>query len=132
MPLDNAKPLGKLATEIADINALNGWFDLDRPFADDIALLHSEISEAYEEVRNGHAPDERYYGPVEFPDGVVNSDGSLALARRKPEGVPSELADVLVRLLDTCYRYGIDIDVVLEEKLRYNRTRGFRHGGKTI
>lgn len=50
----------------------------------------------------------------------------------KPEGVPSELADTIIRILDMCGYYGIDIERILNEKMEYNHTRAHRHGGKTM
>jgi NTP pyrophosphatase (non-canonical NTP hydrolase) len=79
-----------------------------------IALMHSELSEALEEWRNGRHPYETYI-----------KDG-------KPEGVPVELADTLIRILDFCGAWGIDIDKVVEDKMAYNATRPHMHGGKRI
>lgn len=79
-----------------------------------LALVHSEVSEALEEVRAGHAPDHLYV-----------ADG-------KPEGVPAELADVIIRVLDICGHYGIDIEHAMLLKAKYNDSRSYRHGGKTL
>lgn len=119
--------LNELAEQISAINHASGWFDIQRPFGDDIALIHSEVSEAYEEFRNGHQPDERYYSGA----GLTSADPD-GVPFPKPEGVPSELADIIVRVLDTAHRYGIDMDAVMAEKLAHNATRGYRHGGKVI
>lgn len=53
----------------------------------------------------------------------------------KPEGVGSELADIVIRVLDEVDRareegVEIDLDWEIERKLAYNRTRRHRHGGK--
>lgn len=86
--------------------------------AERIALMHSELSEALEELRSSRAPNETYYGELDF---------SLV---KKPEGVPSELADVVIRVLDFCGANDIDLESIVIEKLNYNATRPAMHGGK--
>jgi len=102
---------------VNDINRRNGWHDNDRPFATDIALLHSEVSEAYEAYRN--------YG---FRDATDHMGSMCSLP--KPEGIGSEMADIFIRLLDTCGRYNINLIDETVRKLAYNETRGYKHGGK--
>lgn len=48
----------------------------------------------------------------------------------KPEGIPTELADVIIRVLDYCGYAGIDIDAAISQKHEYNKSRPYRHGGK--
>lgn len=84
--------------------------------------LHSEITEAWEELRNGHGVTEVYYNNQdERPEGYI----------AKPEGFPVELADLAIRLFHLCGHYGIDLEAMIELKMRYNETRPYRHGGKT-
>jgi len=102
------------------VNDANGWFDDERTFGDDVALLHTEVSEMFEAYRdNGYA---------DMTDLVLPGDTHLP----KPEGVGSEAADILVRLLDTCHRRGISLAWEFERKLQFNSTRGHKHGGKII
>lgn len=118
------KSIEDYQAEIREINEANGWFDSERSFGDDIALLHTEVSEMYEAYRNWLFDD----ATAQAVASITGEDPQLP----KPEGVGSEAADVLVRLLDTCERQGIDLRFELERKLRYNRTRGHRHGGKHV
>src|SRR5574342_35729 len=88
-----------------------GW-DEKKPFSDDIALMHTELSEAFEEYRNG-------YGITE-----------IRIEKGKPEGIPIELADVVIRILHFSDKYGIDLNSAIDQKMEYNQTRPYKHGGK--
>jgi NTP pyrophosphatase (non-canonical NTP hydrolase) len=50
----------------------------------------------------------------------------------KPEGIASEMADCIIRILDYCAYEGIDIEQAIQLKHEYNKTRPYRHGGKRI
>lgn len=115
----NSRPLQALALQILEINRANGWYDAGRAFGEEIALIHSEVSEAFEAFRDGAHPSDAMY--------VTDKKGN-----KKPVGIPSEMADIIIRVLDCCSRYGIDIDIAVTEKLIYNRMRGYRHGGKRV
>jgi NTP pyrophosphatase (non-canonical NTP hydrolase) len=62
-----------------------------------------------------------------YRDGVMET---VISESGKPEGVPSELADVVIRGLDLCGHLGIDLESAIELKHRYNQSRPFRHGNK--
>jgi len=105
-------------------NAVNkGWWDTPPSFAESLCLIHSEVSEALEDFRRGHAVTETWGGETE------DTEGYTAF---KPCGIPSELADVVIRTMDLCEFYGIDLCSEIERKHKYNKTREYRHGGKKL
>src|SRR5688572_16550700 len=89
-----------------------GWVSNESNVGEKICLMHSELSEALEEYRKGVPLKEVYYSGDE-----------------KPEGVPIELADCIIRILDFCAANNIDIEEAIRLKMEYNKTRPFRHGG---
>jgi hypothetical protein len=114
---DREPTLRELAHEIHRINVDKGWrvdgvAPNDRTLGNELINIVSEITEASEELRNGHEAHEIY-----------EYDG-------KPEGFPIEMADAVIRIIDTCYARGIDLYAAIQMKMAYNRTRPYRHGGK--
>lgn len=111
--------------EVLQSNIALGWHDDERTFGDDIALLHSEVSEMLEAFRE--------HGMADATKTRVAEGGAITWAENpKPEGVGAEAADVFIRLLDTCERRGIDLYAEYQRKMAYNRTRSYRHGGKRL
>lgn len=115
--------LNDLAGEIHAINVEKGFWDVERNLSEALLLVVSEIIEAMEEVRNGTPLVTQLY---ESASGVrsPNQSGSTL----KPVGFPSELADAIIRILDLCAAYDIDIDKAMMEKIAYNKTRPYKHG----
>ena len=90
--------LANLQKEAHAIAKGKRWWDKPRAFGDLIALVHSELSEALEAYRR-HLPGTL----VQFPE-----DGSL-------EGVPYELADVVIRVADMAEWYGENLAPYVSE-----------------
>jgi len=150
MTIPNADHIGLmlnvLQDHIHDMNELKGFHD-DRPQQRDflaergydfdayntnlaqwqgnkLLLIVSEVVEAHDEIRNGRAANETYY-----PTARPNEDGTWAeWGTFKPEGVPSEIADTVIRCFDFAGTEGFDLGAIILEKLAYNSTRGYKHG----
>jgi len=69
----------------------------------------TELAEGYEAHRNNDAMDDHL---SDVP------------------GVHAELADTIIRILDFCGKEKIPIGEIVRRKIEYNKTRGYRHGGK--
>lgn len=106
--------INDVVQEIGKYNDENGWHE-NWHLPEKLMMTVTELAEAQEELRKeGHFTDQEYYNP-----------GSL-----KPEGFAVEIADAVIRLMDICYVEGIDLEYMLLIKNKYNKTRGYRHGGR--
>ena len=103
-------------------NPVAAQLGLRNHYLNRISQVSDEVSEGREQLRSGRAVDETWY--AESPGGIAEFE------RRKPEGVPSELADVVIRTLDLAAEAGIDLAAMIAEKLAYNATRPTLHGRK--
>lgn len=107
-----------------------------------LMLIVSEAAEALEEIRNGKPAGETYY-PKHKP-GCSVSDWRLyrssvighedpeppCTCTPKPEGVPSEIADIVIRCFDFAGSNGFDLGRVIQKKITFNSTREPMHGKK--
>jgi len=123
--------------EVGENNVAHGFRDRENSFCEFIALIHSEVSEMLEEHREGKYPTETYYTckaktrsdcRTIFPG--VNT-GCKGCEFAKPEGIPYECADAVIRLFDFADFYKIDLESAIIEKMNFNKTRPHMHG-KTI
>lgn len=123
-----SKSLKEMTNEVDAYCATKGWRENGGvSFGEGMALLHSEVSEALEAFRTWGVKDATHHCRPYDDGGSCTSPHST-----KPEGVGSEFADILIRLLDDCAIWGIDLEAEYERKMAYNRSRPHRHGGKAL
>lgn len=105
----------KLRDKIGNINKNNGWHEVKHEKYKYMLLIASEILEAFEDYRDGKNIDEVWYE-------YVDDAGEKSISRSKfysmkegkklgkPCGIPSEIADIVIRCLDTAFIFGFSID----------------------
>ena len=114
--------ISELISDSYETAVSKGWWDGDdadqgRNPGTMMMLMVTELAEAFEEHRAGRSLQEIWYN--EEKD-------------NKPEGIPVEFADVLIRIADYCGKHDIPLVRAVEEKLAFNKTRPYRHGGKVV
>ena len=93
------KSITNIQKEVHELAKEKGWWDKPRSSLEVHALIHSEMSEATEAVREDNSTKEMF-----------------------------ELADVIIRILDYAEYKGWDMQNVIEMKHEYNKNRPYRHG----
>lgn len=102
-----------VAKRVHDTANANGFWDeaktndLNLVISSKLCLVHSEISEGLEAVRHGQPADDK-------------------LVQHPALGV--EMADAIIRLMDLATFLNIDLPTIIEDKVRYNKSRPFKHG----
>jgi NTP pyrophosphatase (non-canonical NTP hydrolase) len=115
MTLQRKQLLIELVNELAgEMNAnahAKGFYEKPRTYGDEIALLHSELSECFEGFREGNGPSEKIPAFTKCEE---------------------EKADTLVRLLETAFQHGERLLEATFAKMEYNANRPHKHGGKVL
>lgn len=124
--------IGEMQQQVHAMAVRKGWWPKfcvisHERIAVALALIHSEVSEALEEVRDDNL---RTYWVAPTKERIDSRDEAPPDA--KPEGLPVELADVVIRCMDLAGALGIDLEQAIADKVAYNATRKHRHGGRTL
>ena len=133
------KTMNEWAQEICAWGESKGWDmtkckdgtkpDIRRDFIlGKLALVHSEISEAVECVRDDDFAM-RIVERLEPAPGLLTAQGET-VKPPKPEGMVTELADTVIRIMHLCGAMGLDLDEAVRVKMEFNAGRPFQHGRK--
>jgi NTP pyrophosphatase (non-canonical NTP hydrolase) len=105
--MTEVKTLAQMRDEVEAYCRDKGWWDEEVPFSVAMALLHEEAAEA------GHAWRDHGLADMTLAQVTVPL-GEIAPPPPKPEGVGSEFADILIRMLDDDARYKMGLEEYLE------------------
>lgn len=110
------KTLDDIVDAVHDLALKKGWHS-NTDNSEDVFIermcnnLHDEISELHEAWRRNKLRE--------------GCDKPIELSC-----LEEELADIIIRVLDSAKRLNIDIRRAIEVKHEYNKTRSYRHGNK--
>ncbi len=108
-----------LAEHVYETARVSGWHDEPVPVPVSVANIHGEASELWESFRKNtlHEPCDK-------------SEKMSASGIKPLTCLEEELADLLIRVLDTAREHKVDIGEAVRRKDAYNQTRSFRHGSR--
>ena len=115
-PQDSTLALSSVALHVYKVSQASGFHENDEDmqngrFGEFCANLHGEVSELWEAYRKGEL-NKKCDKPIQLTCAA------------------EELADIIIRAMDTAVTLGIDIGEAIASKDAYNQTRPFKHGNK--
>lgn len=142
-----------LAHEVFENAKAKGWWDTERNNGEMFALMHSELSEALEAIRNASEPCPHCKTETTQCRGLDISDGYIwvcdhcqkehvgpspaslsAMDDKIPEflGAEAELADVIIRIMDMAHARKWRVAEAVIAKMAMNKGRPYKHGRKAF
>ncbi|MCH8491178.1 MAG: hypothetical protein LAT81_14790 [Oceanicaulis sp.] len=121
--------LTRLSKQVHEANKAKGFYDKSTSVAEKLMLVNSELCEALEADRNDLHANISYFEEAEKSNHLMDDHHFTKIFKiNVKDTFEDELADALIRILDLSGALNIDIQKHVELKLRYNKTRPYKHG----
>jgi NTP pyrophosphatase (non-canonical NTP hydrolase) len=115
-----------ISQEIHENNKIKGFYDEPKNIGEMLMLIVTEVSEAMEADRKS-----KFYN--KSLDYVSHNQGDFfesIFEQHCKNTFEDELADIVIRVMDMAIFKDIDLEWHILQKIRYNKTRPHKHGGK--
>lgn len=115
--------INHISEEVHDLAWEKGWHHIEE--TEDAFIertcnnIHDEISELHTAWR-----DNKLHALCDKADDMIIHDINPLTC------LEEEMADIIIRVLDSCKKLNVDINSAIIRKHLYNKTRLHRHGGK--
>ncbi len=110
--------LNQMSRLIHSNNVEKGFWNYPRNKGETLMLIVTELAEAMEAHRNGNLAMPPMDGEIE----------KKAFEDFYKDTFEDEIADALIRILDMCGGFNVDIEFHVREKVKYNKGREILHG----
>lgn len=116
---DVRKVISNFVVEAHQTAVDNGFYSVEQNLGNMCSNLHGEVSELWEAYRAG-----------KLNSLCDKSEAMKALGLAPLTSLEEECADIVIRVFDICGYFKVDLANALLNKMKYNKSRKFRHGGK--
>ena len=119
----------EIQKEIHKVNVEKGFWEDRKNVGEVLMLIVSELGEALEAHRSSRKALVELFDAKSI-DRTEAADYQADFEQCIKDTFEDEIADTVIRILDMCEGFGIDLERHIELKLEYNRTRPYKHGKK--
>lgn len=123
--------LNELSNMAHEAAVEKGFYERKRDLPELVMLIVTELSEAVEAERKGariEAFRQKWACEYNIDKEEWDEDTFNNYHKDMRGTIEEEIADAIIRLLDLCGYYGINIDAWVETKMKYNSMRPKKHG----